>query len=220
MQEQPSINIPVTQILNVLDEKGIQEIHSQVITTPGYNLLNKVSLVEKDQVYYPSKLVELTQPFINQITEKVGRHLKTNLEIVFAKLHAQAHGQPGYWNQYESQGHIIENYVHVVYFPVCDWNPLYGGHTLLKVNEGEIHVIPPIENSLVIFPNVFQFACLEPTRLCKHYAFKLEIIYRIFETEFEKLDFAEDSNSKSFEDVIKKDKKKKKKKKKEKETIV
>ena len=214
MQEQPNTNIPITQILNVLDEKGIQDIHTQLITTPGYTLLNKVSLVEKDQVYYPSKIVDLNSSFIFPMTEKIGKQLKMNIELVFAKLHAQGHGQPGYWNQYESQGHIVENYVHAVYFPVSDWNPLYGGTTLIKVSDNETQLIPPIENSLVIFPNTYQFASLEPTRLCKHYAFKLELVYRMFKSDYESLDIPESS------EVDKKEKKKKKKKKKDKALIV
>ena len=214
MQEQPNTNIPITQILNVLDEKGIQDIHTQLITTPGYTLLNKVSLVEKDQVYYPSKIVELDSSFIFPMTQQIGKQLKMNVELVFAKLHAQGHGQPGYWNQYESQGHLIENYIHVIYFPVCDWNPIYGGNTLIKINDTETQIIPPIENSMVILPNTYQFACLEPTRLCKHYAFKLELVYRMFKTDYESLDIPESS------EVDKKEKKKKKKKKKDKALIV
>jgi Rps23 Pro-64 3,4-dihydroxylase Tpa1-like proline 4-hydroxylase len=90
---------------------------------------------------------------------------KQQVEILRVHHNGQTHGQSGNWHT-DSGCHEPSDIVYsLVYFPI-KWQPEYGGHLLVKVNN-EVQSILPEFNKGVIFRTTAEHLALEPSIYCK-----------------------------------------------------
>lgn len=80
-------------------------------------------------------------------------------------LNAQAHGQCGSFHT-DIDKKSVGNYITMVYFPLQEWKPEWGGFTVVIDNKNDMHVIYPKPNSAVIFNSKFDHLGMEPTVHC------------------------------------------------------
>lgn len=178
-QTNTEIDKKVYQISNVLSEEHQKLLHNE-ITSPGFILQNKVNLAKSEEHFFPAKLLELEHDFLKALTDKVSFLYNKKCKLVTAKITSQASGQPGYWIDLHEKGHTeIENYVTAIYYPANSWDPLFAAFTIIKNEDQSISIIPPMENSMVVFHQSLPYANTEPSSSCKHYAIKLELVLRL-----------------------------------------
>ncbi len=80
-------------------------------------------------------------------------------------LNAQAHGQCGSFHK-DIEENKVGDYITLVYYPLAEWKPEWGGFTLIIDNNKNLHTIYPKPNTAVIFNSKFDHVGLEPTIHC------------------------------------------------------
>lgn len=90
---------------------------------------------------------------------------KLKVEILRVHVNGQTHSQCGNWHTDEGNHKSSDVAFTLVYFP-NEWQPEYGGHLLVKLNN-EVHSILPEFNKGVIFRTTTDHLALEPSIYCK-----------------------------------------------------
>jgi hypothetical protein len=105
-------------------------------------------------------------------------NIKVKTEALY--LNGQAHGQCGsiHCDVDESEE---GNYMTLVYFPLLEWHPHWGGFTVVIDNNDNMHAIYPKPNSAVIFNSRFSHVGLEPTSHCNKQRVSLAYKFKILE---------------------------------------
>ncbi len=90
-------------------------------------------------------------------------NIKLKTESLY--LNGQSHGQCGSIHS-DLDSNAEGDYITLVYFPLLEWHPQWGGFTIIIDNSSNMHTIYPKPNSAVIFNSKLPHVGLEPTSHC------------------------------------------------------
>lgn len=100
--------------------------------------------------------------------KKVESLLNVELETIELYLNGQSHGQCGSFHTDLKEGDDLSaEYITLVYYANETWSPELGGFTVIKDDDGGIHIVYPEPNTAVIFNSKLSHIGLEPTIHCR-----------------------------------------------------
>ena len=99
--------------------------------------------------------------------EKIEFFLKIKVETQELYMNGQTHSQSGKMHSDEKDSwDPSSDYITLVYYANKEWNPEWGGFTIIDDGGGNTHIIYPKPNSVVVFNSRLKHVALEPTIHC------------------------------------------------------
>jgi Rps23 Pro-64 3,4-dihydroxylase Tpa1-like proline 4-hydroxylase len=118
----------------------------------------------------------LCKPVESIFKNKIEQTFNIRVETKDLYMNGQAHGQCGSLHTdvtVDTDG----DYLTMVFFPQPQWNPEWGGFTVIIDSAKNIHCIYPNPNSVVIFNSKSPHVGLEPTVHCNFQ--RISIAYKV-----------------------------------------
>jgi Rps23 Pro-64 3,4-dihydroxylase Tpa1-like proline 4-hydroxylase len=120
---------------------------------------------DENDIYFMFKNLKDTNmeaTFKNKIEEYTGE----KIEILRIYSNGQSFGQCGFWHVDTLMKEEYQpGYFTLVYYPM-EWPPEYGGHLMIRTEEGVISFLPE-KNRGVIFDSNLSHMALGPSRHCR-----------------------------------------------------
>ena len=159
---------------NVLTTQEDQETVNKILTSNNWGFTGCASSKSLKKFWYMS--LNDNNFFNVYFTNKVKQILKRDFVVESLYANGQTFGLDSEWHIDSNK----ENRYTFLYYANPVWDLIWGGETLIRTDDAQIHYIPPEPNSAVFFPSNLYHYGRSPTRDCPYLrttvAFKLNLL--------------------------------------------
>ena len=153
----------INNFLTQEERMGFDELCSHYVWDPighSYDKNQKTFWLKDLWLGKFGQCYDIEQAFRNKLEVLLNVRLQT--EKMY--LNGQSHGQTGsLHSDLDETSDPNSKYITLVYYVNEEWNPEYGGFTVIVDKNQQLHTVYPEPNSVVIFDSSLPHAGLEPT---------------------------------------------------------
>lgn len=168
---------PLIDFFDVLDQSDRDQLIERVWHSPRWQY--GAHSTDRGVLFWQMNL--RSDPFFQRhMFAKISDLLDGAYKLCRVYANGQTHGQCGTLHIDADEDSPANRYYTFLYYANSDWNPEWGGHTMIVDRDQKIHSRYPYPNSGVLFDSTLLHVGLEPTALCPDMrvtiAFKLELL--------------------------------------------